>query len=135
MLTVNLAECPLGTHGVHALLGLVHNEQIELQLAHPPQLIILPAKVDRALQSLQGFKGDHALGRVISLTPHHSHIVVPGQDPGAAPERVCVGHKSKFAPPADEFEEIVRPGVGDAWAVSDDQHLGKSHLPDQIVGG
>ena len=135
MLALNFVERPLGSHGVYALLGLVHNEQIELQLAHPPQLVVLSAKVDRTLQSLQRFKRNHALGRVISLTPHHGHIVVPGQDTGAASERVRIGHKGKFTPPADEFKEIIRPGVGDAGAVGNDQHLGKAHLPDQVVGG
>ena len=54
---------------------------------------------------------------------------------GMAAHDLAVADKAEFVPPGDEFQEIVRPGVGDAGAVGDDQDLPEAHAPHQIVGG
>ena len=142
----NVTESAVSFISVHTLLSLVYDQEVKLHarllfailipifFCHPLQLVILAAEIDRPLQALQGFKGDHLVGSVwVPQTAGDKFL--PRQDAGPAPQSICVGHKGILAPPADKFEKIVRPGVGDAGAVGDDQHLGKAHLPDKVIGG
>ena len=137
----DVVEGLFGFPGLHAFLRLVHHQQIEgepvllLPLAvvrfpgHPVQLVVLPAEENGALQILQGNKGDHALIHVIL------EIFVPRQHAGLAPEGVGAADKAELLTPADELVEILRPGVGDAGPVGNDQDAPKAHADDQIIGG
>ena len=60
MLAGDVVERAVGTDGIHALLRLVHNEKVELEVLDPSQLIVRSAKIDGAFQPLQRLKGDHA---------------------------------------------------------------------------
>ena len=130
VLPLDVTEGPLGLHGVHALLGLVHDQKVELQFAHPAQLIKIAAEIDGTFQPLQRLESNHIPGRCLFPMDDSGKMLFPRQDAGLVLQSVGVGHKGILAPPADELEEILRPRVGDAGPVGDDQHLGKAHLLD-----
>ena len=138
---LNVVEGFFSLIGLHALLRLVHHQQVEGQplfllacgavhilFGHPAQLFVVAAEVDGALQILQGDESHHALVEAAL------DVLVPGQDAGLAAQGVRIADKTEIVLPADELVEILRPGVGDAGAVGDDQYPLKAHPHDQIVG-
>ena len=127
--------------GLHTLLRLVHHQQVKGQAlsllacravhvlpGHPAQLFVVAAKVDGTLQILQGDESHHALIEAAL------DVLVPGQDAELAAQGIRIADKAEIVLPADELVEILRPGVGDAGAVGDDQHPLKAHPHDQIIG-
>ena len=133
VLPADAPKSPFCTHGVHALLGFVYNQQIEVQIPDPFELVVFTAEVYGTLQPLQGFEGHHA---EFGFARHDGfQIFLPAQNARFALQRVRFGDKGKFTTPADEFLKIFRPGVGNAGPVGHDQHFCKAHLPDEIIGG
>ena len=97
----NIIESALGAHGLDPFLRLVNDEQVKLYsmlrlpgivlvfLRHPCQLVELAAKVDRALQALQGLKGNHAPVGCM----HPGNEFLPGKDARFPGQRVRIRNK------------------------------------------
>ena len=60
MLAGDVVERAVGTDSIHALLRLIHDEKVELEVLDPSQFIVLSTEIDGTFQPLQRFKGDHA---------------------------------------------------------------------------
>ena len=58
----DVVEGHVGLEGVHALVRLVDDEDVPLEVGDVLELVVLPAEVDGALQVLQAHELDEALG-------------------------------------------------------------------------
>ena len=138
--TKNVVECLLRLIGLHALLCFIYHQQVKsksllplsvfvnILLRQPAQLSVLSAEIDRALQVLQGHKGNHALVKAAL------NVLLTGQNAAFAPQSVGIADKAEVMLPADKPIEVLRPGVGYAGTVGNDQNLLKAHADDQIIG-
>ena len=136
MLPADAAEGALRPQRFHALVALVHDEQVEFQLADPAHAGAAgpAAEPHGVLQPLEALKGNHAFPPLRGVLLPEGQVLLPTHGGGMAAHDLAVADKAEFVPPGDEFQEIVRPGVGDAGAVGDDQDLPEAHAPHQIVG-
>ena len=127
---------------LYALLRLIHHQQIKGQalflgsefvdvlFRHPAQLGEFAAEIDGAFQILQGNEGDHAffcsaLLLEVFFSCQHARLAAQG---------IGIADEAEIVLPTDELVEILRPGVGDAGAVGDDQDPLEAHADDQIIG-
>ena len=133
MVAVHIVEGPLRLVGLHPFLGFIHNEQVEMKVRYPLQLVDTAAEINGTLQALQGLKGHHAL---MVLLIGHSGIqeFIPCHDPLLPLQGVGLRHEIKRRLPGDELLEIFGPGIGNAGPVRHHQSILESHGADKVIG-
>ena len=131
MRTMNLTKRTLRAHRIHALLRLIHDEKIKGELAHPKQLVNIPAKIARALEPLQGLKRHHA----DLLYIRQRRICLAAENSCTRAQSLSIRDKGELTEPCNEAVKILRPRVRNARAIRHDQHLRKAHPADKIVRG
>ena len=130
---LDVVEGAVGTHRVHALVALVHYQQVPTQLLDPFQLVVSASEIDGAFQPLQALEAYLPCEVLAGLSPpFQEHI--PCHHASATPQRIVVAHKAVARLPRHEFLVVVVPRVGYRRAVGDYQHILRLHLPYQVVG-
>ena len=134
---VYLVEGHIGLVGVDALVGLIDDEQIPVELGHLVEFLDVAAEVDGTLQVLQTDELNAALhgaglldaGEVLLTRQTGRHLVVLRAQQGvdAAHEEVAVL--------TDKLQIILIPRVGDGGAVGHHEHVVQPHAQAEVVHG
>ena len=107
-LALDAVEGPVGAHGLHALVALVHYQHVPAGVSDPLQLVEVAAEVHGAFQSLEALEA-YLPGKVLIAMGEPAEIHVPGHHPLAAPQRVVVAHEAVARLPGHVFLIVVIP--------------------------
>ena len=136
---LDVVEGAVGAPGVHALVGLVDDEQVPAELAHPLQLVVVAAEEYRAfqpLQALEAYLSVEAVADAGNAEPFQE--LLPRHHVAPSAQGVVVAHEAEARLPADEALEVVVPRVGYRRPVGHDEHVERLvllHSAYQLVGG
>ena len=133
VLAVDKLERPIRTERIDALLRLIHNEKVKRQIADPFELIMFPAKINRAFEPLQGFKRHHARGRIV-LIIETIHILRAREYAGLSRERRRVRDKEVMIAPSEKRAKIICPRVCDARTIRHDKDVCQLHAANEVIG-
>ena len=129
---LDVVERHVGLEGVDALVGLVDDEHVPLDVRHVLELVVLTAELDGALEILKAHELDEPLGTPV---PQVRQVLVACEAVGLAREGAHAADEVEARPGADELHVVVVPGVGDGGAVRHDQHLHGADAAAEVVGG
>ena len=119
-LALYMIERHVGLEGVHALVRLVDDEDVPLEVGHMLELVVFAAEVDGALEVLQAYELDKAFRTAPLETVE---VLLAREAVGLLLQGACGADEcqSRFGP--DKLDVVVVPGVGDCGAVGDDEDL------------
>ena len=119
---------------IDALVRLVDDEEIPVGLGDPFELLVVAAKINRALEPLQTLERDEA-GAVDLVVCEFVDMVLVGRigKDGLVGERVRLADEEVARLPADELREILIPRVRDARTVRHDEHARRVDAPREII--
>ena len=133
ILTVNKLKRPIRAEGIDALLRLIHNEKVKRQIADPFELIMFPAKINRAFDPLQGFKRHHTRGRIV-LIIETIHILCAREYAGLSRERRRVRDKEVMIAPSEKRAKIIRPRACNTRTIRHDKDVCQLHAANEVIG-
>ena len=116
MRAMNIPKRTLRAHRIHALMRLVHNQEIKGELAHPAQLIHISAEIDRALESLQGLERHHT----DLLHVREVHIRLTRENACMSAQCLRIGNKDKLAAPRNKLLKVLCPCVRNTRTIRHD---------------